>query len=87
MPLSFPNAQRSFDSRRRCIRFWAHDAAFEIPFFVDADALSRIDPDATDDEPGLLAVFDLNRARVNAAAGRAYARDRRGSYTLSVRDV
>jgi len=32
-------------------------------------------------------VFDLNRDRICAAAGRAYARDRRGSYTLAAADL
>jgi hypothetical protein len=87
MALSFPNQSRSYDARKRCVRFWAHDASFEVPFFVAADALCRIDPDATADEPGMLSAFDLNRDRIFAAAGRAYARDRRGSYTLSAADM
>ncbi len=87
MALSFPNSSRSYDARKRCVRFWAHDASFEVPFFVAADALSRVDPDATADEPGMLSAFDLNRDRIFAAAGRAYARDRRGSYTLSAADM
>ena len=87
MALSFPNQSRSYDARKRCVRFWAHDASFEVPFFVAADALARIDPDATADEPGMLSAFDLNRDRIFAAAGRAYARDRRGSYTLSAADM
>jgi hypothetical protein len=87
MALNFPNQSRSYDSRKHCVRFWAHDASFEVPFFVDADALCQIHPDATTDEPGLLNAFDLNRERICAAAGRAYARDRRGSYMLSVADM
>lgn len=87
MALSFPNQSRSYDSRKQCVRFWAHDASFEIPFFVEAGALVRIDPNATSDERGLLDVFDLNRDRICAAAGRAYRRDRRGSYTLAASDL
>jgi hypothetical protein len=87
MALSFPNQSRSYDSRKQCVRFWAHDASFEIPFFVEAGALSRIDPNATSDEHGLLNVFDLNRDRICAAAGRVYARARRGSYTLAASDL
>jgi len=52
MALNFPNPSRSYDSRKRCVRFWAHDASFEVPFFVEADALRHMDPDATADEPG-----------------------------------
>jgi len=44
MPLSFPNESRSYDARQRCVRFWAYDESLEIPFFVEADALCRIDP-------------------------------------------
>jgi hypothetical protein len=87
MALNFPNQSRSYDARTQCVRFWAHDASFEVPFFVRADALCHIDPNATSDEPGLLNAFDLNRERICAAAGRAYARDRRGSYTLSAADL
>jgi hypothetical protein len=87
MALSFPNQCRSYDARTHCIRFWAHDASFEVPFFIDADALCHIDPNATENETEMLSVFDLNLDRVRAAAGRAYARDRRGSYSLSVQDM
>ena len=87
MALNFPNRSRSFDSRKRCVRFWAHDASFEVPFFVGTDALSRIDPEATADESGMLSAFDLNRDLIFAAAERAYARDRRGSYMLSAADM
>jgi hypothetical protein len=87
MPLNFPNQSRSYDSRKLCIRFWAHDASLEIPFFVEVDALRRMDPEATADEPGLLKVFDCNRERIFVAASRIYARHRRGSYTLTASDV
>ncbi|HVO03830.1 MAG TPA: DUF1488 domain-containing protein [Candidatus Cybelea sp.] len=87
MSLNFPNQSRSYDSRKRCVRFWAHDASFEVPFFIEADALCRLDSSAVVDEPGLLNVFDLNRDRICAAAGRAYARDRRGSYVLIASDM
>lgn len=87
MALGFPNQSRSYDSKRQGVRFWAHDASFEIPFFVEAGALCRIDPNAVSDESGMLGVFDLNRDRICTAAGRVYARDRRGSYTLAASDL
>jgi hypothetical protein len=87
MPLNFPNESRSYDARKHCVRFWAHDASFEVPFFVEVDALCRMDPNAIVDEPGLLNVFDLNRERIFLAASRIYARYRRGSYTLTASDV
>jgi len=87
MPLSFPNHSRSYDARQRCVRFWAYDESLEIPFFVEADALCRIDPKATLDEPGLLNVFDRHRSRIFKAADRIYSRRRKGSYTLAAADM
>jgi hypothetical protein len=87
MALSFPNPSRSYDSRQRCVRFWAHDAALEIPFFIEADALCGIAPKTIPDEPGLLEAFDRNRARICQAAGKVYARGQRGSYTLAASDI
>jgi hypothetical protein len=87
MALNFPNQSRSYDSTKHCVRFWAHDASFEVPFFVQADALCRIEPAAINDESGLLGVFDQHRDRICAAAGRLYARGRRGSYTLAASDL
>jgi hypothetical protein len=87
MPLSFPNQSRSYDARQRCVRFWAYDESLEIPFFVEADALCRIDPKATMDEPGLLDAFDRHRGRIFKAADRIYSRRRRGSYTLVASDM
>jgi hypothetical protein len=87
MPLSFPNQSRSYDARQRCVRFWAYDESLEIPFFVEADALCRIDPKATVDEPGLLNAFDRHRSRIFKAADRIYSRRRKGSYTLVASDM
>ena len=87
MPLSFPNQSRSYDARQRCVRFWAYDESLEIPFFVEADALRRMDPKATLDEPGLLTTFDRHRGRIFKAANRIYSRRSRGSYTLAASDI
>ena len=87
MPLSFPNQSRSYDARQRCVRFWAYDESLEIPFFVEADALCRIDPKTTMDEPGLLSAFDRHRSQIFKAADRIYSRRRRGSYTLAASDM
>jgi hypothetical protein len=69
------------------VRFWAYDEALEVPFFVEAEALYRMDPQATKDELGLLGAFDLHRGRIFKAADRVYARHRRGSYTLAASDM
>jgi len=87
MALSFPNQSRSYDARQRCVRFWAYDESLEIPFFVEAAALRRIDPKATMDELGLLSAFDNHRSRIFEAAGRIYSRRQRGSYTLAAADM
>ncbi len=87
MALSFPNQSRSYDARQHCVRFWAYDEALEVPFFVEASALCRMDPKTTRDEPGLLNAFDLHRGRIFKAANRIYSRNRRGSYTLVAADM
>jgi hypothetical protein len=88
MALSFPNESRIYDARQRCVRFWAYDEALEIPFFVEADALCRMDPSAARDEPGLLNIFDRYRSRIFRSADRIYSRRRRkGSYTLVASDM
>lgn len=87
MTLNFPNESRSYDRRLRRIRFWAHDSALEIPFFVDASALHRLNPAATaDDEAGSLNTFDLHREAIQRAAAKMYLQHRRGSYTLMASD-
>lgn len=83
MTIAFPNAARSFDSARRVVRFWGHESQFEFTFQVDADALRRLSPHSADDEASLLRAFDANRARIEAAAGRAHSRGRQTIYHLS----
>jgi hypothetical protein len=86
MTLNFPNLSRSYDVRMRRVRFWAHDAALEVPFFVEVAALSFLNPWTADDEAGLLNTFDVNRAVIQTVAARTYARERRDSYTLKAAD-
>ena len=82
MPLSFPNQSRWYDATRRAVRFWGHDTAMEVPFFVTEDALIRIQPNMRLDEAGLLSVFDAHRNMIYAAATKVYSRGRKGSYDL-----
>ncbi len=58
----------------------------EASFFVNADALKRIKPDARSDETGLLSAFDSNRKLIYATAAKVYERGRRGSYDLVFSD-
>ena len=84
MTLNFPNLSRSYDSDRRRIRFWGHDSAMEVPFFLDEDAIFVLYPQTLKTEAGLLAAFDRARADIFAVAARVYAPRRQGAvYTLT----
>jgi hypothetical protein len=80
--IDFPNHSRSYDQTRRAVRFWGYDSAMEASFFIDEDALRRIQPDARPDESGFLSAFDCNRDLICAAAAKVYVRGSRGSYDL-----
>lgn len=82
MALKFPNQSRSFDATLRAVRFWGHDGAMEASFFVNEDALKRIQPGSRSDEAGLLGVFDSHRDLIHAIATKVYGRGRKGSYEL-----
>jgi Protein of unknown function (DUF1488) len=86
MTLSFPNQSRFYDATRRAVRFWGNDSAMEASFFVDADALKKIEPKLQLDEVGLLGVFDSNRKLIYATAAKVYDRRRKGSYDLMAAD-
>ena len=80
--IEFPNHSRSYDRTRRAVRFWGHDSAIEASFFINEDALKRIQPNAGRNESGLLSAFDSNRDLICAAAAKVYVRGSRGSYDL-----
>jgi hypothetical protein len=82
LTINFPNQSRAYDATRRAVRFWGYDSALEASFFVNEDALRRIQPDMRIDEMGLLSAFDLNRDLIYATAAKVYMRGRRGSYDL-----
>jgi hypothetical protein len=84
--LSFPNESRFYDATRRAVRFWGHDSAMEASFFVNDDALKRIQPDMSLDAAGFLHAFDLNRNLIYATAAMVYGRRRMGSYDLVASD-
>jgi hypothetical protein len=86
MTLRFPNQSRSYDSRRRAVRFWGHDSAMEASFFVTEDALKRMQPNMRFDEAGLLGAFDANRDLIYATAAKVYGRGLKGSYDLVADD-
>ena len=84
--LSFPNQSRFYDATRRAVRFWGHDSAMEASFFVNEDALKRVQSDMRLDEAGLLRAFDLNRKRLYAVAAKVYGRSHKDSYDLLLCD-
>jgi hypothetical protein len=84
--IDFPNHSRSYDSTRRAVRFWGHDSAIEASFFINEDALTRIQPNVRFDELGFLNAFDTNRDLICAAAAKVYVRGSRGSYDLGAAD-
>jgi hypothetical protein len=86
MTINFPNQSRSYDATRRAVRFWGYDGAMEASFFVNAEALKRVQPDMPFDEAGLLRAFDGHRAAIQAAAAKVYGRGHRGSYDLMPSD-
>jgi hypothetical protein len=84
--LSFPNASRSYDATRRCIRFWGHDGAIEVSFFMEEAALMGMTHGASGGESSLLDSFDKNRERILRTAQKVYERRRKGSYELIAAD-
>ncbi|MCK5778268.1 MAG: DUF1488 domain-containing protein [Rhodospirillales bacterium] len=89
MSLVFPNKSRSFEPAQQRVRFWGHDSAIEITFFVEADALLRMVPDTSLDEQGLLSAFDRMSAHIHDMAVKSYNRDRGRShvYVIAARDL
>jgi hypothetical protein len=86
MAIHFPNQNRSYASRNRCVRFWGHDEALEVSFLVEEDALTRIDQTTPQTEAGFLVTFDRHRDRICAAARNAYSRQGTGFYILVASD-
>ena len=86
MALNFPNTARRYDTTRRRVRFWAHDSALEVAFFVEADALMKIHPGSDNAEAGLLQTFDDGRQRIQDVASAVYSRGKGYSYILTAAD-
>jgi hypothetical protein len=78
--IDFPKYSRSYDASRHAVRFWGYDSAIEASFFIDEDALARIQPGIRPDDSGS---FDANRDKICAGAARVYLRGSRGFYGLA----
>lgn len=83
--LEFPNRSRSFDEGRNAVRFSGYDGMFEVPFFVEADALT-VQGETMLSENECLAVFDAARGSIHDVAREAYSHGRQTSYTLTAAD-
>jgi hypothetical protein len=44
MALAFTNPSRHHDEAMPAIRFWGHDSAIEVSFFLDIHVLTKIQP-------------------------------------------
>lgn len=86
MTLNFPNQSRSYDPEHARVRFWGHDSAMEVAFFLSEDALFRMAPETASDEAAILGAFDANRARIMDIARKAYAGKRSHSLILGASD-
>jgi hypothetical protein len=86
MSLSFPNLSRSYDAVRHRVRFWGHDSAMEVPFFIDEAALFRLKPKTANSEQAMLSTFDEMREQINAVARKVHAFDRRSFHVLMATD-
>jgi hypothetical protein len=84
--INFPNHSRSYDPTRRAVRFWGSDSAIETSFFINEDALTKIQPGISRDEMGFLTAFDANRDLICTAAAKIYVRGKKGSYDLGPSD-
>ncbi|MEQ9248735.1 MAG: DUF1488 family protein [Nitratireductor sp.] len=84
MGLDFPNKARSYDKSRRCVRFLGYDGLFEVPFFLQADAL--VSTRAGIVEAELLNAFDEARMTIYGVAQKVYARGRQTGYVLTAKD-
>lgn len=85
MALNFPNRSRSFDRVRNAVRFIGHDGMFEVPFFVNADALT-LNSRRSLSESELLVTFDAVRSAILDVAREVYSHGKRRSYTLTASD-
>lgn len=83
--LEFPNPTRSFDEKRKAVRFIGYDDMVQVPFFVEAGALS-ISGRSVASEAECLRAFDASRGSIYNTARKAYSRGRSKPYTLTAAD-
>jgi len=89
MALIFPHLSRWYDTSRKGVCFWGYDQTFEISFFVEQNALSKIDAGGPAGEVEYLNTFDANRERICHAATTAYSKrlETSRAYSFTPTDV
>ena len=83
MALTFPNQSRSYDETGKRVRFSGYDGMFEVPFFVENEALEIRMKHPSRTEAGYLAAFDDARTEIIAAAMAIYNRGGRTPFVLT----
>lgn len=89
MTLQFPNPSRSFDKVRHAIRFIGHDGMFEVPFFIELEALVTSVAGLRSmelSEEMYLSNFDSARRSIEDVAREAYSLRRQTFYILTPAD-
>jgi hypothetical protein len=89
MTLTFPNPSRSFDEVRNAVRFTGYDGMLQVPFFIEAGALTKAGVDLQQSgasETKSLSAFDALRTSIYDVARKAYSRGRNTTYTLTAAD-
>lgn len=86
MALSFPNVSRSYDPDKHRFRFWGHDDALEVSFFLDENVIFRLNPKTKNAETAMLGTFDEFIDRIHQVATRAYSSGKRSFYALTTGD-
>lgn len=84
MGISFPNKARSFDDRKRCVRFTGYDGMFEIKFYLATEVLAQGKSSRNVTEADYLMAFDALRPRILQAATSAYSKLRSSVITLDL---
>lgn len=84
MMLSFPNPNRSFDERRRYVRFWGSDGAIEVTLFLELAALKKLVPTLENTESDCIRAFDEYIDRIHEVAKKTYNRNKHGSYVCTL---
>lgn len=79
--LSFPNPSRDFVATKNWIHFTGYDSVKEISFFLDVNALAKLQPRLASTERDILQAFDNARQRIHEVASYVYASRPNQSFT------